>query len=253
MAYNTEKLTRLGELKALAERVKDDYATKKEVTALSNAIPAKVSELANDSKYQNEAQVAAAIKSAIASSGKAGFEKSQAVPSAADAEDNILYLVMNAKTGHYDIYAKVDGEVELLDDTTVDLSGYSTTEQVGDMLDGKVDKEAGKGLSSNDYTDADKQKLDGLSNYTHPAHDEKGIGLYKVSVDALGHVRAAEKVTKEDITAMGIPAQDTSYQAADAETDGLMSSADKAKLDSFHIATSEEVTELLDAVFGAQA
>ena len=32
-------------------------------------------------------------------------------------------------------------------------------------LDGKVDKEKGKGLSSNDYTDAEKAKLAGLENY----------------------------------------------------------------------------------------
>ena len=32
-------------------------------------------------------------------------------------------------------------------------------------LDGKVDKEEGKGLSSNDYTDAEKAKLAGLENY----------------------------------------------------------------------------------------
>ena len=32
----------------------------------------------------------------------------------------------------------------------------------------KVDKIEGKVLSSNDYTDEDKQKLSSLSNYTHP-------------------------------------------------------------------------------------
>ena len=32
----------------------------------------------------------------------------------------------------------------------------------------KVDKEDGKGLSTNDYTNEDKEKLKGLSKYTHP-------------------------------------------------------------------------------------
>ena len=32
-------------------------------------------------------------------------------------------------------------------------------------VSGKVDKVVGKGLSSNDYTDADKLKLTGLENY----------------------------------------------------------------------------------------
>ena len=36
-------------------------------------------------------------------------------------------------------------------------------------LENKVDKEKGKGLSSNDYTNADKQKLAGLKNYDDTA------------------------------------------------------------------------------------
>lgn len=41
-------------------------------------------------------------------------------------------------------------------------AGYLTGHQ---DISGKVDKEAGKGLSSNDYTTEEKQKLAGLSNY----------------------------------------------------------------------------------------
>ena len=37
------------------------------------------------------------------------------------------------------------------------------------LLSGKVDKAEGKGLSTNDYTAADKAKLDALENYTLPA------------------------------------------------------------------------------------
>lgn len=47
--------------------------------------------------------------------------------------------------------------------------------------------------------------------YTHPAHTAKASGLYKVTVDGEGHVSAAEAVAKADITALGIPAQDTTY------------------------------------------
>lgn len=38
-------------------------------------------------------------------------------------------------------------------------------EGIGNSFDSKVDKEDGKGLSSNDFTNADKAKLDGLENY----------------------------------------------------------------------------------------
>lgn len=105
----------------------------------------------------------------------------------------------------------------------------------------KVDKVAGKGLSTNDYTNTEKEKLagiaDGANNYTHPAHTAKTSGLYKVTVDAQGHVSAATAATKADITGLGIPAQDTTYKAATAGADGLMSSTDKAKLDAFSAAS----------------
>lgn len=47
--------------------------------------------------------------------------------------------------------------------------------------------------------------------YTHPTHSAKSAGLYKVTVDESGHVTAATAVAKSDITALGIPAQDTKY------------------------------------------
>ena len=117
-------------------------------------VPTKTSQLNNDSTFQTSAQVVEAINTAISKSGHASFQKVDAVPNADAAQENILYLVMNTATKHYDIYAKIKGSsgsytMELLDDTTVDLSG-------------KVDKVAGKGLSTNDYTTAEKTKLDSL-------------------------------------------------------------------------------------------
>lgn len=84
---------------------------------------------------------------------------------------------------------------------------------------------------------ADKKKLDGISdganNYVHPASaaGAKASGLYKVQTDANGHVIGAVNVAKNDITALGIPAQDTTYVDATGSTSGLMSAADKTKLD----------------------
>lgn len=275
MAYNTEKLTKLEALKALAQRVKQETdATKESVTALSErvdeivsaggepnvietvkvngvaqgvsdkavdiTVPTKISDLNNDSQFQTNAQVAQAIKTAIAATGHASFEKVDAVPGAEEAEDNVLYLVMNSKTKHYDIYAKVENEVVLLDDTTVDLTNY-------------VEKVDGKGLSTNDYTNEDKEKLAGLNNYTHPAYTAQASGLYKVTVDATGHVSAVAAVTKADITGLGIPAQDTTYQPATSEANGLMSASDKEKLDGMEIASTAEVSEMLDEVFAVEA
>lgn len=278
MAYNKEKLTKLEALQELAKQAEQKYATKESVTELSDrvqglettggqpnvietvkvngvaqevsekavniAVPTKVSELANDSLFQTNSEVAQAIQTAIAKTGHASFKKVDAVPDAETAEDNVMYLVMNSKTKHYDIYAKVGNEVVLLDDTTVDLTNY-------------VEKEEGKGLSTNDYTTEEKEKLagiaEGANNYTHPAYTEQASGFYKVTVDATGHVSAVTAVTKEDITGLGIPAQDTTYKPAVANgADGLMTGADKAKLDGMEVATLEEVQEMLNEVFATE-
>ena len=79
----------------------------------------------------------------------------------------------------------------------------------------KVDKVDGKGLSTNDFTNELKNKLNGIAsnanNYSHPTHTSASSGLYKVTIDSLGHVTAVTAVSKEDITGLGIPGQDTTY------------------------------------------
>lgn len=84
---------------------------------------------------------------------------------------------------------------------------------------------------------SDKSKLDGVAqsanNYSHPTFAARGSGLYKITVDANGHVCDVVSVSKTDITSLGIPAQDTNttYGVATASVNGLMASADKSKLD----------------------
>ena len=210
-------------------------------------VPTKTSQLANDSTFQTSAQVVAAINTAISKSGHASFQKVDAVPKVDAAQENILYLVMNTTTKHYDIYAKIKGDgdrytMELLDDTTVDLSG-------------KVDKVAGKGLSTNDYTTAEKTKLAGIAaganKYVHPSHTAATSGLYKITVDALGHVTAVTAVTKNDITSLGIPGTNTTYGLASATANGLMSKEHYAKLNGMVLATDTEVDAMLTEVFGS--
>ena len=69
-------------------------------------------------------QTAEQVQAAIAASGHAHFEVAETDPTAEGfaAQANVMYLYMNSKTKHYDIYAKVGESVVLLDDTTVDLS-----------------------------------------------------------------------------------------------------------------------------------
>lgn len=106
-----------------------------------------------------KAQTEAAIQAAIAGTGHAQFIKAEAVPAKEDAQDNVLYLVMNAGTGFYDIYAKVDGEVVRLDDTSVNLADYVTNEALTEALGGKVDVVDGSRL----MTDVEGEKLAGIA------------------------------------------------------------------------------------------
>lgn len=89
-------------------------------------------------------------------------------------------------------------------------------------LSGKVDKVSGKGLSTNDYTTAEKNKLTGIetgaNKYVHPSYTAKTNGLYKVTVDAAGHVSGTTPVTKTDITGLGIPASNTTYSDFEGAT-----------------------------------
>lgn len=112
--------------------------------------------------------------------------------------------------------AKIDTLNELVGNTKVETQisdAVDTLEseidgKLGTMqsdLDSKVDAEDGKGLSTNDYTDEEQQKLrdiePGANYYEHPTHSSHDLGLYKVTVDDEGHVSGATTVEKEDILA----------------------------------------------------
>ena len=115
----------------------------------------------------------------------------------------------------YDIYAKVDSEVVRLDDVSVNLDAYSTTEQmndaIADAIANKVDVVAGKGLSTEDFTTELKNKLvalpaDAEVNYVKSVSDEFSVSQEgKLAVEAIEQSKVtglpealASKVEKVD-------------------------------------------------------
>lgn len=98
MAYDPTKLVTLKNLKDTASRIKTEYLA------------------------------------AIAASGHAIFQKAETVPDAGDAQENVMYLVKNEETGYYDIYALVDGKMEWLDDVSVSLDNYVTSEELAQAI-----------------------------------------------------------------------------------------------------------------------
>lgn len=121
----------------------------------------------------------------------------------------------------------------------------------------KVDKAEGKGLSDNNYTDADKIKLDGIEAGAEVNQNAFGV----VSVDGVFDINATSKTDKLNIVggsnitlnnyddygyqAVHISATDTTYENATETKAGLMSSADKAKLDTISVgAEPNDVTSV---------
>ena len=155
-SYDLTRIPALRDLQELGRRQKNvTDGLGQRVSALETNAPTKVSDLTNDKKYQTETEVSASINKAVAA---ADHLKRKIVASTGDidlkAADAAQYIYMvpkgtagtSDKYDEYDEYMVIDGVLEKMGDWKVDLSGY-------------VQKEAGKGLSTNDYTSADKQKV----------------------------------------------------------------------------------------------
>jgi hypothetical protein len=93
----------------------------------------------------------------------------------------------------------------------------------------KVDKVDGKGLSTNDYTTDEKDKLAGLSNYIHPT-----TSGYK-HIPSGGATGQILRWSADGTAEWGV---DNIYEDATQSVHGLMSTADKKKLDDFRDASS---------------
>lgn len=82
----------------------------------------------------------------------------------ATGESGKIYLLKKEGTSDRDEYIWIDNQWELIGDTGVDLTNYYNKTEVNTLLNLKVDKVAGKGLSTNDYTDEEKAKLAGIED-----------------------------------------------------------------------------------------
>lgn len=147
------------------------------------------------STYALKTAVTQEIAQAV--SGIKSFEAKAVAELPESGQAGILYLVANEdeeEQNTYDEYLWINNKYEKLGTRSIDLSqyalkselptkvsqltndsGFQTSAQVGTIVDGKivnkVDKVSGKQLSTEDYTTAEKQKLAGLNNYTHPTSD----------------------------------------------------------------------------------
>ena len=114
-------------------------------------------------------------------------------------------------------------------------------------IDTKVDKVDGKGLSTNDYTSAEKTKLSGIATgaqVNQNAFSNVIVGSTTIAADSAtdtltlvagSNVTITPDATNDTVT---ITSQDTTYSNATTATAGLMSTTDKSKLDGFQAASN---------------
>ena len=129
----------------------------------------------------------------------------------------------------------VDGQVigtATIPETTVDLA--SATKD-GLLSKGDFTKLAGIASGATKVEDSSTNgniKIDGTETtvYTHPNGKAVTSGLYKITTNATGHITAATAVAKSDIVDLGIPAENTTYDPATADDEGLMTAAQFTKL-----------------------
>lgn len=258
MAYDLTRYTKLQHLKDLTEKIlNENYAKQTDLDKLQStvegivatggeanvietikvngtaqtvtnkavdiSVPTAVSDLTNDSGYQTASDVATAVAAIIADA-----------PEAYDTLKEIADWI----TTHTDSASALNTRITTNASDIADLKA----------LIGTLPETA----SSTTVIAYISEMINSIEEYTHPSYTEYASGLYKITVDATGHVSAAAAVAKSDITALGIPAQDTTYSAVTQSADGLMSASDKAKLDGIETATDEEVAEMLTELFGAE-
>lgn len=205
-----------------------DYAKKTE-------IPTKLSQLANDKTFKTETE----IQTMINNSAKLKKEVVTSLPST--GKEDIIYLLKNKNDNNnfYTEYLWIGGKWEIIGDTKVDLTDYAKKSEIKTKLsemvedsthrvvtdtekttwNNKVDKINGKSLSSNDFTDTAKGKVDAI-----PSNPK-----YTDTVTTINDKTGA--ISKADIVALGIPSKDTTYGLASQSSNGLMSAADKKRLD----------------------
>lgn len=120
--------------------------------ANTSDIPTKVSELQNDSKYQTDTDVTTtltlyATKTYVGEQiGNADHLKREIVteiPDASTADEHTIYMLkIESATGNdkYREYLLIDGTMQCVGDTSVDLTDYAKTADIDKKLDNKADK-----------------------------------------------------------------------------------------------------------------
>lgn len=135
-------------------------------------------------------EVTAQIAEAISKAGHMQKEVVTTLPEASAAKENVLYLLKReGATGSdkYEIYIKINDDLVMIDDTSVDLSGYMSAEQVKAAI--ATAKQEAIDAAAADATAKANKALSDAKAYT-----DGEIGKVNTAVETLtGRVTANEK------------------------------------------------------------
>lgn len=202
-------------------------------------VPTKVSQITNDKNYQTNTDVQTTVDAAI---------NDFATKVSNDDVVNTFKELVDYAAEHSEEAATMAGDIsklkaeqeelasreEIPDRSAAEAGSYLVTTPIGMSWATPISEMSGASASAAGASGlvpapakGDQNKVlkgDGTWGvaYTHPTYTAKSSGIYKITVDATGHVSAATAVSKSDITALGIPAQDTTYTAiTNAELDTI--------------------------------
>lgn len=120
--------------------------------ANTSDIPTKVSELQNDSNYQTDTDVTTTltpyatktyVEEQISNADHLKREIVTEIPDASTADEHTIYMLkIESATGNdkYREYLLIDGTMQCVGDTSVDLTDYAKTADIDNKLDNKADK-----------------------------------------------------------------------------------------------------------------
>lgn len=139
-------------------------------------------------------------------------------------QNTVITAALNEKLSKsdYELSSKEFVKNSELDET---LSNFVELEEIGNYLEVKVDKISGMGLSSNDFTDAEKSKLSGISpnanNYSLPA---LGVGSGHLAKGAVTEEKIAENAVTDSFT-LTLPAANWADNSQTLSAPGVTATA----------------------------
>ena len=123
-------------------------------------------------------------------------------------------------------------------DVTEQISGKADKTYVDSKLDTKVDKEEGKGLSTNDYSDNDRQKVSNIVDYVTAMRSTTSMNTMGLSLDK-----------KNVITGSIYTTSSVTFNSASSKSAGVLTASYFEKLDA--LPSADELDQKINTAIGS--